>query len=119
MAAAFDTAARGATSSSARHGAATSTSQPVSSTSSSSSMTTFETLTVIRAALSICGRAESRCLSVDRLAVLISLVAIRISNRSSASSIAFASRWRITAVSIAVRLGSLIHSSYAALVPSP
>ncbi|MCP3822655.1 hypothetical protein NLX86_32600 [Streptomyces sp. A3M-1-3] len=54
-----------------------------------------------------------------RFAVLINLVAIRISNRSSASSIAFASRWRITAVSIAVRLGSLVRSNFGALVPSP
>lgn len=51
--------------------------------------------------------------------MLINRVAIRISNRSSASSIAFASKWRITAVSIAVRLGSEVRSSFGALVPSP
>lgn len=119
MTAALDSAARGATSSSARHIAATSTSQPVSSMSSSSSMTTVAALATIRDAFSSCGRVDRRCLSVDRFAVLISLVAIRISNRSRASSIALASGWRITAVSIAVRLGSGVRSSFGALVPSP
>lgn len=45
-----------------------------------------------------------------RFAMLISLVAISTEDRSSASSIAFASRWRITGVSIAVRLGSAARS---------
>ncbi len=92
VAAALESAARGATSSKARHSPATSTSQPLASMSSSSSMITFETRAVIRAAFSNCGSVDRRCLSVDRLAELISRVAIRISKRSSASSIAFASR---------------------------
>lgn len=65
------------------------------------------------------GSVDRRSLSVARFAVLISLVAISTENRSSASSIAFASRWRITAVSIAVRLGSAARSRLAALDPSP
>lgn len=82
-------------------------------------MNTFAARATIRDAFSSCGRVDSRCLSVERFAVLISLVAIRISKRSRASSIALASRWRITAVSIAVRLGSAVRSSFGALVPSP
>ena len=117
--AALDSAARGATSSSAAHRAATSTSQPLCSISSSSSMNTVAALATSRDAFSSCGSVDRRCLSVDRFAVLISLVAIKISNRSRASSIALASRWRITAASIAVRLGSGVRSSFGALVPSP
>lgn len=87
--------------------------------SSSSPMNTVAALATILDAFSSCGSVDRRCLSVDRFAVLISRVAIRISNRSRASSIAFASRWRITAASIAVRFGSGVRSSFGALVPSP
>ncbi|GHH94067.1 hypothetical protein GCM10017779_45240 [Streptomyces capillispiralis] len=88
VAAALDSAARGATSSSAAHSAATSTSQPLCSMSSSSSMNTAAARATSRDAFSNCGRVDKRCLSVDRFAALINRVAIRISNRSRASSIA-------------------------------
>ncbi|MDT0454017.1 hypothetical protein RM609_33810 [Streptomyces sp. DSM 40473] len=82
-------------------------------------MTTFEILAVILAAFSSCGSVGRRSLSVARFVVLISRVAIRISNRSSVSSIALASRCRITAVSMAVCFGSEARSSFGAVVPSP
>ncbi|MEB3963299.1 hypothetical protein OKJ48_24095 [Streptomyces kunmingensis] len=53
-----------------------------------------------------------------RFAEFSSRVAIRTWNRSRASSIAFASRCRITAVSIAVRFGSADRSSNGAFDPS-
>ncbi|WTZ40564.1 hypothetical protein OG241_17930 [Streptomyces sp. NBC_01390] len=118
-AAALITAARGATSSTARHSAAASRSAPWLSTSSSSSNSTFAARARVRDAFSNWGSVESRSLSVALFAVLISLVAISTENRSSASSIALASRWRITAVSIAVRLGSAARPRLAALDPSP
>ncbi|GGV55521.1 hypothetical protein GCM10010245_88050 [Streptomyces spectabilis] len=119
MTAALHNWARGATSSRARHSAATSTVPPFSSMCSSSSMSTFGTRAVIRDAFSSCGSVDSRSLSVRRFAVLINRVAISTVNRSSASSIALASRCRITAVSIAVRLGSLARSSVCAFDPRP
>ena len=72
----------------------------------------------MRDAFSSCGSVDSRCLSVARFALLISRVAMRTWNRSRASSIAFASRCRITAVSIAVRFGSAVRSSSGAFDPS-
>ncbi|SFF96415.1 hypothetical protein SAMN02787118_11477 [Streptomyces mirabilis] len=117
--AALITTARGATSSTARHNAAASRSAPCCSTSSCSSNSTFASRASVRDAFSSCGSVESRSLSVARFAVLISRVAISTENNSSASSIAFASRWRITAVNIAVRLGAAARSRLAALDPSP
>ncbi|XVQ15498.1 hypothetical protein ACQP1W_24100 [Spirillospora sp. CA-255316] len=118
VAAALITAARGATSSTTAHSAATSTSASSSSTSSSSSNSAFAARASVRDAFSNCGSVDSRSLSVARLAVLISLVAMSTWNRSRASSIAFASRCRITAVSSAVRLGSAVRSSSGAFDPN-
>ena len=61
---------------------------------------------------------DSRSFSVFRFAVFSSREAMRTWNRSRASSIAFASRCRITAVSIAVRFGSAARSSNAAFDPN-
>lgn len=119
MAAALHNWARGATSSRTCHIAAASIALPLSSRCSSSSMNTFEIRAVILDAFSSCGSVDSRSLFVTRFAVLIRRVPISTVNRSSASLIALASRWRITAVSIAVRFGSLARSSVAAFEPSP
>jgi hypothetical protein len=118
-AAAVITVSRGATSSTAAHNAAASRSAPCVSTSSSSSNNTFAARASVRDAFSNCGSVDRRSFSVARLAVLISLVAISTWNRSRASSMAFASRCRITAVSIAVRFGSSARSRLAAFDPSP
>ncbi len=61
---------------------------------------------------------DSRSFSVFRFAVFSNRVAMRTWNRSKASSMAFASKCRITAVSIAVRLGSAARSSNGAFDPS-
>jgi len=61
---------------------------------------------------------DSRSFSVFRFAVFSSREAMRTWNRSRASSIAFASRCRITAVSIAVHFGSAARSSNAAFDPN-
>lgn len=118
MAAAVITAARGATSSTAAHSAATSRSAPCSSTNSSSSNSTFAAHASVRDAFSDWGSVDRRSFSVLRFAPFSSRVAMRTWNRSRASSIAFASRCRITAVSIAVRLGSAARSSSGAFDPS-
>ena len=108
MAAALHSWALGATSSRAFHIAAAFTALPLSSMCSSSSMNTFEMRAVMRDAFSSCGSVERRSLFVSRFAVLISLVDISTVNSSSASSIALASRCRITAVSIAVGAVTLL-----------
>lgn len=118
MAAAVITAARGATSFTAAQSAATSRSVACSSTSSSSSNNTFAARASTREAFSNCGSVDSRSFSVLRFAVFSSRVAMRTWNRSRASSIAFASRCRITAVSIAVGFGSAARSSSGAFDPS-
>lgn len=118
VAAAVITTARGATSSTAAHSAATSRSASCSSTSSSSSNSTFAARASVRDAFSSCGSVDSRSFSVLRFAVFGRRVAMRPWNRSRASSIAFASRCRITALSIAVRFGSAARSSSGAFDPS-
>lgn len=72
----------------------------------------------MRDAFSNCGSVDSRSLSVFRFAAFRSQVAIRIWNRSRASSIAFASKRRIAAVSIAVRFVAATCSSSGAFNPS-
>jgi hypothetical protein len=73
----------------------------------------------VRDAFSRCGDITSRSRSEARRAGLISRVAISSVNRSSASSIAAASRLRTTAVSSAVRFGSADRSSVWAFEASP
>ena len=65
------------------------------------------------------GSHPSRSLSDARRAGLISRVAISSANRSSASSMATASRWRAIASSVAVRRGSASPSNVGALLASP
>lgn len=108
-----------AISATAAHIAATSRSAPSLSTRSSRSTSTRPALATSLEARSSRGSIRSRSSADLRRAGLINRVAISSANRSSASSIASASRLRVTASSVAVRRGSTNRSSAGALLPAP
>jgi hypothetical protein len=112
-------ASRGATSSSIVHTSAGSSASPATSASPSSRISSRDARVTVREARSRVGRLDSRSFSDARRAGEISRVAISSANRSSASSIACASRFRTTAVTSAVRRGSGVRSSAAALLYIP
>jgi len=113
------TCSRGAISSSTDHTSGGSSATPDSAASSSIRTSAADTRVNVRDARSKLGRFASRSFSEDRRAGEINRVAISNANRSSASSIAAASRFRITAVTNAVRRGSGARSRAAAMLAIP